>query len=424
MQQNIQNTEQLIEFINLFIYRQKPFSSNKNKLFYIKQACSFLGNPQDSFKSIHITGSKGKGSTAYILNEVLIQAKYNVGLFTSPHIESYLERIQYNKKFAEEKIIINSCNKIIDLINLNKIKIEHFSFFDIFTILAFDYFKIKKVDYAIIEVGIGGRLDSTNIINPICSLITKLEIEHSHILGNTIEQITQEKGGIIKKHTPVFINNNKKQANNILKKIAKKNNSKIVFNRKETKIKNLVIKDNKLNFTINYENKKLECIINMPAVQQARNSSFVYLVVKHMFKNITDNQFKIALENYSLKCRFEVLKFKNKQIILDMAHTIFSIKYLVKNLKKVTQNNQNTLIFSCSYDKKIDQIASNLSKHFDTIIITNMNSIKPIEKEKIISCFNKHTTTIFIEDYKKAFNHALQTKNHIITVCGSVFFNL
>lgn len=165
----------------------------------ITQLCSFFGNPQDKIKTIHIGGTNGKGSTSNMLASILQESGYKIGLYNSPHLIRFTERIKVNGKEADREYVYQFIQKLKQLPK----EIQP-SFFEFTTIMAFEYFRQQNVDYAIIEVGLGGRLDSTNIIHPIVSAITNIALDHQNILGNTLEEIAAEKAGIIKKHTPII----------------------------------------------------------------------------------------------------------------------------------------------------------------------------------------------------------------------------
>ena len=204
------------------------FNSNYNqyefKLNSINNFLKHLGNPQNSLKFIHVGGTNGKGTTCHLLSSVLQEHKYNVGLFTSPHILDFRERIKINSVKIDKKFLIDFIIQNKDYITDNKL-----SFFEISFALSLKFFQFKKVDFAVIEVGLGGRLDSTNIIMPIVSIITNIGYDHKKFLGDTLEKIAKEKAGIIKYKTPIVVGENKLEIQNIFKEIAIKNFSPIYF---------------------------------------------------------------------------------------------------------------------------------------------------------------------------------------------------
>ena len=204
------------------------FNSNYNqyefKLNSINNFLKHLGNPQNSLKFIHVGGTNGKGTTCHLLSSVLQEHKYNVGLFTSPHILDFRERIKINSVKIDKKFLIDFIIQNKDYIIDNKL-----SFFEISFALSLKFFQFKKVDFAVIEVGLGGRLDSTNIITPIVSIITNIGYDHKKFLGDTLEKIAKEKAGIIKYKIPIVVGEDKLEIQNIFKEIAIKNFSPIYF---------------------------------------------------------------------------------------------------------------------------------------------------------------------------------------------------
>jgi len=211
-------------FEQLPMYQRQGPKALKYDLSNIRKLMDALGNPQYSFKSIHIAGTNGKGSTAHLISAVFQEHSYNTGLYTSPHYKDFRERIKLNGNMIDKRFLINFFNSNYDLITTLKP-----SYFEISVALAFSYFKVKKVDIAIIEVGLGGRLDSTNIIKPLLSIITNISKDHTQTLGNTLESIAREKAGIIKKSVPVLIGDKHPITKTVFKQIATKNQAPIHF---------------------------------------------------------------------------------------------------------------------------------------------------------------------------------------------------
>src|ERR1035437_7696222 len=214
-------------FIKLAMYQRIGASAYKADLNNTKAICKLLGNPEKKFKSVHIVGTNGKGSTSHMLAAVLQSAGYKVGLYTSPHLKDFRERIKVNGKMISKKYVMNFVGKYkMDFEKINP------SFFEWSTGLAFDYFAKEKIDIAIIETGLGGRLDSTNVITPLLSIITNISYDHQNLLGNTLEKIAKEKAGIIKQNGIVVIGEKQKDAStslsvtaNVFEKKAKEENA-------------------------------------------------------------------------------------------------------------------------------------------------------------------------------------------------------
>ena len=220
------NYSETIEYLfnKLPIYQRSGKSAYKADIGNIVKASEILGNPHLNFKSVHIAGTNGKGSTAHMISSVLQESGYKVGLYTSPHLKDFRERIRINGEMISEKSVIEFVDEY-----KNPFEAINMSFFEMTVAMAFHHFSEEKVDIAIIETGLGGRLDSTNIINPLVSVITNIGIDHDALLGNTIEEIATEKAGIIKENTPVIVGRNQEECSEIFIKNAKKLNSEIIF---------------------------------------------------------------------------------------------------------------------------------------------------------------------------------------------------
>ena len=198
----MQNYQQTIDYLfgRLPIFSRIGAAAYKSDLTNTLKLCEVLGNPQNKFKSVHIAGTNGKGSTSHMLAAILQTSGYKTGLYTSPHLKDFRERIKINGEMVTEEFVIQFTEKIKPVIE----SIEP-SFFEITVAMAFEWFALQKVDIAVIEVGLGGRLDSTNVILPVLSVITNISYDHMNLLGNTLQEIANEKAGIIKYKIPVIV---------------------------------------------------------------------------------------------------------------------------------------------------------------------------------------------------------------------------
>ena len=303
------NYEESIEWLNTI-----PLSfdrNNKNyefKLDGIKAFLSHLDNPHSKLKIIHVGGTNGKGSTCSIISSILQESGYKIGAFTSPHIKDYCERIRIGKNFIEKYFILQ-------FIKDNRLKIETLglTYFEISFAMAVDYFVTKKVDYALVEVGLGGRLDATNIVKPIVSVITNIGYDHKKFLGNTLEKIALEKAGIIKQDVPVVIGEKRNQLKKIFLKIAKE-------------------KSTSINFPKLYHNYKSDLI----GPYQSKNISVALCVIKQLELEINQKHINSGIlrikQNTKLFGRWEIIK-KNPLLIFDAAHNIDALKETLKSLK-------------------------------------------------------------------------------------------
>ena len=299
-------------FAQLPMYQNKGKVAFNSKLDGITLFASHLGNPHTNFKSIHVAGTNGKGSSSHLLASVLQEAGYKVGLYTSPHLKDFRERIRINGKKINK-------DWVVDFIENNSSFFEQrkLSFFEMTVGMAFSYFDKESVDIAIIEVGLGGRLDSTNIIHPEVSLITNIGLDHTDILGDTIPEIAREKAGIIKPNTPVVVSEFNEETVPIFKEVANKMNSKILF-------------ADSGNYNRDYE-------IGLLGSYQKRNIKGV-LGTLDLLKGFEIREedkvhgFKNVVKNTGLMGRWQKIG-DQPTIICDTAHNKDGLSYVLEQLK-------------------------------------------------------------------------------------------
>lgn len=253
-------------FTKLPMYSRTGAAAYKSSLDNIIALCSVLGNPQNKFASIHIAGTNGKGSVSNMLSAIFQTAGYKTGIHTSPHLKDFRERIKINNDFVSKEFVIDFTNKIKKII----IEIEP-SFFEISVAMAFDYFAQQQVDIAIIETGLGGRLDSTNIINPQLSIITNIGWDHMDLLGNTLEKIATEKAGIIKKETPIVIGEYDETTKPVFINKASTEKADIYYSSDVWKISGLHNSLEKLEFTASSKNKTYKISSDLNGNYQEKN---------------------------------------------------------------------------------------------------------------------------------------------------------
>ena len=292
------------------------FDSNYNnyelKLNSIKSFLDFLENPQDNLKIIHVGGTNGKGSTCHIISSILQEHGFSTGIFSSPHIYDFKERIKINSNYIDENFIVDFVND-----NYEYILKSDLSFFEISFAISLCYFRLKKPEYSIIEVGLGGRLDATNIIKPLISIITNIGFDHKKFLGNNLLDIAKEKAGIIKNGVPVVIGESNTVLNNIFESTALRNNSKIYYANKTNKIY-----ETDLNGS--YQNKNINTAV------LAINNIFSFKINEAK----TLNGIKNVKKNTNLIGRWQTIK-NDPKIIFDIAHNINSLELIFKELESI-----------------------------------------------------------------------------------------
>ena len=335
------NYTQTLDYLfgRLPIYQRIGAAAYKADIGNIVSATKHLKNPHTQFKSIHIAGTNGKGSTAHMLASILQESGINVGLYTSPHLKDFRERIKINGEMIAQK-------DVVTFVKENQVFFEkmELSFFEFTVAMAFDYFAKQKVDIAIIETGLGGRLDSTNIINPELAIITNISLDHTNLLGDTVEKIAKEKAGIIKNKTPVIIGRRQKETTSIFKNIAKEKNANLI-----------------------YASPQKVYASDLKGDYQKENINTVITAIKQLEKKgwtITEDEIEHGLlktvANTQLLGRWQTLS-SNPQIICDTAHNEDGIKEIAKQLSN-SKYKQLHIVFGTVDDKNLDIILSYLPK--------------------------------------------------------------
>lgn len=397
------------------IYSLKQFHI-KLGLENISNLLNHLDNPQNKFKSIHVAGSNGKGSTCSFLASILQENGFKVGLYTSPHFVRFNERIRIN-------CIEISDNQIIEFLENNKNYLDEFNptFFEITTALAFNYFANQKVDFAIIETGLGGRLDATNKIIPIAALITSISLEHTHILGNTVQEIAYEKAGIIKENIPVFIGDLPEEAEKKIKEISELKKSELF---KLSDYYNEV--SNKLNIKIGDKREEFTKI-GLKGKHQLKNAA---LAIKTLEKVLGINDRKLiskgidsVVVNTGIQGRYERFG-QNGNILFDAAHNLEGISIFIDEFKYEYQKYKyRTLIFGVMRDKEIAKMLLLVSPYFSRIKVTSTKYERAATAEEIKSIADINNISVEIENKpeKLLLNQKFKSKDECIVVLGSIY---
>ena len=364
----------------------------------IKKLLEFLGQPQNKYKTIHVTGTNGKGSVCAMLSQILKTAGIKVGLFTSPHLVSYRERFKVNDidiSEADFATLVNDMKvlitKMVDEGN------ESPTLFETLTAMAFTYFANQNVEYAVIEVGLGGLLDSTNVIIPEVSVITNVANDHAEKCGGDLLGIARYKAGIIKPNIPV-VTGASGEPLQIIRDIAKDNNSKLYVLGEDFFI------DESINLSLQGEYQKMNAAI---AIKTARliNSGFL----------IPSSSFKWA-------GRFEIFSIKDKCIVIDGAHNGAGAKALRLSLDKQFPSGRRVFLFGVLKDKDIKVMIDNLFKVDDFVIVTRPDSERAASPEDICNQLQaKGIESIAINDNETAFKKFIDTNEKILIAAGSLY---
>jgi dihydrofolate synthase/folylpolyglutamate synthase len=397
--------------------------------------------------AVHIAGSKGKGSTSAFIASILEEAGYKTGLYTSPHILSFLERITQNQKFLSAETYEKSAEELKNLIESASTKEflqkRPVTWFELVTLYSFFCFKNSKMDVCVFETGLGGRLDATNVILPEICAIGPIELEHTEFLGSTVEKIAAEKAGIIKENTPVVVAEQKESVKEVFRKAAAQKNAEILFideicSKISTKIHTLS-EQNLSNFTQEVEiqsplfKRPLKTRLLLPGEFQSQNAALAAVCVKKAFPSVTEEQIEKGLSKTTLPARFEIIKSTEKYknipyVIVDGAHTVKSINFTMQTLNKITGENSDrnrTLLFACAKDKDAEDIVPLLKNEFNKYFLTKPGNVKQSDLTRLKNAFNSNDMECDLdEDYTKQIQKALdyceKTKS-ILLVTGSFY---
>lgn len=350
------------------MFQRKGPAAYKNSLGNTLKLDNVFKHPHKKYKTIHVAGTNGKGSVSHMLASVLQEAGYKVGLYTSPHLKDFRERIKVNGEMMKEEAVVNWVNQF--KINNELWKIEP-SFFELTVAMAFDYFARESVDIAVIEVGLGGRLDSTNIISPELSIITNIGLDHTNLLGDTLEQIAVEKAGIIKSNIPVVIGTTQKETFPVFSETANTKNTEISFADKEYHVEySMLAIDGKQIISLQKNNKKIypELKLDLIGKYQLKNLPAVLKGIEILIEkgwNISESDVRNGLKSIStntgLMGRWQVIG-ANPQIICDTGHNEDGINAIVDQIKNTAFKHLH-FIFGTVADKNPDNILKLLPKN-------------------------------------------------------------
>lgn len=413
-----------------YLFQSLPlFSNNGIKAFKadLKNTialCDFLGNPQQKIKTIHVAGTNGKGSTAHMIAACLQQNNIKTGLYTSPHLQDYRERIKINGQMISESFVTHFVSKIKNYSEEVKP-----SFFELTFAMALDYFAKEEVEVAVIETGLGGRLDSTNIISPLVSVITNIGYDHMDILGNTLEKIATEKAGIIKYKTPVVISEVLPETEQVFLEKAAKEEAAIIFAQDRYNIIQSDYEVQFLNLEVadKMEQSKLKFKLDLSGSYQAKNLLGVLTALDILKKHFSldSKQNILALSRVKqltgLHGRWEVIS-QNPLVVMDVAHNEDGVKQLLQQISKNSFDRLH-LIFGMVKDKDIQKVLSLLPKeaqyYFTHAHIPR--ALPAMELSNQASAFGLKGN--IFDQVNIALKHALQeaSASDLIIVFGSVF---
>ena len=366
-----------------------------------------LKNPQDNFKTIHLAGTNGKGSTAAIINSILIANGYKVGLYTSPHLISFNERIRVNGVTITDEEIISFMKHVEPAINEIKS-----TFFEVTTAMAFYHFNNNDVDIAIIETGLGGRLDSTNIVNPSLTVMTPISLDHRDILGNTIEKIAKEKAGIIKRGVPLITAN---QVNNVSKILEKRIREKESVMHTCPNPESVKLSPDGTSFEIYGNNFNTSLI----GEHQAQNAALAIATIKLFNPKISYETIGKGLRNVHWPGRLQLVSDK---IYYDVAHNESGVKSVLDNLSRMFPTSKFYGLLCLKGDKEIDCIADSIRSQFEMLFVSTSKDGLLLESEKLSKeLYNLKVQNFPSSDINSSISkiNMVRNPNDVILIFGS-----
>ena len=400
--------KQALGYLDSFINYEK-FSNYNYKRAYsltaIKRLLKLLGNPQDRYPSVIISGTKGKGSTAAMLTSILRASGIKTGLFISPHLVSITERIKIKDKLISQKEFRDTLSLIKKAIDKNRIK--GLTFFEVLTAVCFLYFAKKKINIAVLEVGLGGRLDATNCASSCICAITPISYDHMHLLGNSLGKIAKEKSGIIKRGAFVVSAPQEAKVLKVIKEQARRKNAKLFIADKNTSCKNPKVS-----------------LIGAHQLINARCAIKIAELLKNKFGfNILEKNIQKGLAQVKFPGRFQIIS-KNPYVVLDGAQNKASAKALKNTFKEFFKKKKLILILGISSDKDIEAIGRELCPLAESVIFTKANSQRALEPAILAQKLSRFCKNYYVAyDSKDALKFAknFTTKEGVILVTGSLF---
>ncbi|MBN1412407.1 MAG: bifunctional folylpolyglutamate synthase/dihydrofolate synthase [Spirochaetales bacterium] len=419
----IENFEQSFSYLESFTNLEKKsglFMEENYRLDRMVYLLEHFHNPQTAYRTIHVAGSKGKGSVCHLMASALTEHGYKTGLYTSPHVMSYLERITVDRCYVDEKLFLDIVNRVKGYIDTWDQESLPFSAlpttFELLTLAAFLYFKEAGCDYAVLETGLGGRLDATNCALPVASVITPIDLEHQDVLGNTLEEIAGEKAGIIKPNVPVFSAPQKEEVKRVLTGRAGQSQSKLFI--LDSEIQSIKTKTSlkgtrcRILFT---DGDTADFKLALIGRFQGENAALAWLVLKNTVPGLTLKKTGIGFKKVRIPARMELID-GSPPFMLDGGHTPLAVTRALESYKSLFKK-KGILIFGCIKGKKADVMASILGPEFDTVIISQPSAFKESNPEEVWEIFKSYNPgAVFIPDVEKACTYAIDLSRKILPV--------
>ncbi|MCX7656435.1 MAG: Mur ligase family protein [Treponemataceae bacterium] len=441
------SSEQVFLWIESFTNYEKIPSSRPFRLDRMEALAELSGHPEGCAPVIHVAGSKGKGSVSTIIASLLQKAGFITGRYLSPHVSDYRERVGLADRFFEEHIYCSAGEELRQIVTKAQEAYPQLfdpttgigeppTFFELCTLLFFLSCRQAQVDIMVVEVGMGGRLDATNIVTPLASVITPIELEHTTYLGNTIAAIAGEKAGIIKREKPVILSPQQEEALSVFQSIAQERQAPLYYLPEIVVIEDIHISSKgtqwtwkvKEGETVHLWPEKLRTshpILSIPLIGevQAWNTLQALATLYRIFPNQDWTALLSELSSLSLPARFERIS-EHPEVILDGAHTPRSITFCLTTFCSL-YGEGNVLLFGCAADKDVESMANILAPHFSEIILSQPGTFKKSDLPRMEAAFRKNGSSFkTVAETTTAINLAIRTaqeKGKALLVCGSFY---
>ena len=393
-----------------------------------KKILEILGNPQDKIKCIHIAGTNGKGSMSAMTAKILISAGYKVGMYTSPFIEEFEERIQINGTNIQKDDLAKAITRVEKAVNeVLSLGYDNPTEFEIITCAMFLYFCEQGVDFAVIEVGLGGRQDSTNVMIPIACVIASISFDHMQILGDTLEKIALEKSGIIKENVPVIMYPQEQEALDVFKKVCEEKNAKLILVDRNSVQEKEIIKNSAMQeIIVKTQNDSYDISLNLLGVHQKLNCATVINLMEVLISqgiDIKKADILKGLREVKWIGRLEIMR-REPMVVLDGAHNIDGITNLTNSIKKYFKYDKMVLILGILADKQVDDMIKMLTPIASKIIAVSPHSDRAKGAKELAQIIkNTNPNCEYEEDYAKAYKKALSycDKDDLLMIAGSLY---
>ena len=407
-----------------FIFTLKAVDHKRAPLVLMREVLALLNNPQDRLRAIHLAGSNGKGSTVNALREMLQHAGYKVGAFTSPHLERVNERMTINGIQISDAQFLHYMNKVAEIIETHY-EGDFPSFFEVVTLIMYQHFADEEVDIALIETGLGGRLDATNVITPLISIITTISLEHTAFLGNTLAKVAFEKAGIIKENIPVVVGVKSEEALTVIEEVANERHASCLALGKDFTVENIKQGTNIQHFNYRRGNEEMVAVpLKMAGPHQINNASLAITAILTLRENgaidISDESIRQALTKAQWAGRFEQLPDK---IILDGAHNSEGTAALIQTLKTVYPHQNYRFIYAALSDKDHAKSIALMDSIATSIAFTQIELPNAMPADQL-AALSTNTNKMYNANWREMVQTMLHRRNDedVIVITGSLYF--